>query len=111
MKFSALVFTVSMMALVGCASPVESYCAAQEECGGDDGKSQAQCAADGQKQVDDARADPDCVTLADSYEAMLACQGSLSCEEFALDAKASPCRAQIEAFTGALINNLGCAFN
>ena len=95
---------------VGCASPVQSYCARASECGDLGDRSEAQCAADEQKQVDDARADPDCVTLADAFEEMRACQGGLSCEELSLDTKSSPCRKEIEGFTGALLNNLGCAF-
>lgn len=99
-----------LMLLGACASPVEAYCAAASECGQRKNETEQQCVANEQAKVDKVNARPECATLVDAYEAMLDCQGSLSCEELSLETKASPCKAQIESYSGALLNNLGCVF-
>lgn len=110
MTYGRFVVAVFLMMLGACASPVESYCATAAECGQGGNETEQQCAANRQAKVDEASAKPECATLVDAYEAMLDCQASLSCEEFSLESKLSPCKAQMESFSGALFNNLGCVF-
>lgn len=110
-KTLRLLFVAVLLALGACASPVEAYCAAQAACDRLGNKSEAQCAADRQKMVDDARKKPKCESLADAYERMLACESALSCTELKLSTNESACKQEIEAFAGSAIHNLGCAFN
>lgn len=109
---SLVVRALSLVLLLtaACSSPAQSWCANRSECGDLGNKSEDQCAADTQKSIDDAYTEPECERFAVKYEDMLACTGSLSCEEFSLDVKNSPCRAEIEDYNGALISNLGCLF-
>lgn len=104
------VLIVALFTLGACASPVQSYCAAQEACDGLGNRSEAQCSADQQKMVDDARKKPECETLADAYERMRACEGSLSCAELKLSTNESPCKQDIEAFSGSALHNWTCVF-
>lgn len=103
------IIVLALFSLAACVSPAQSYCATQDECGKLGRKSEAQCAADEQKRVDDTREKPECQSVADAYEDLMACRGALSCDELKLTGDESLCKKEGEALLGAGLSNLGCA--
>lgn len=108
----ALILSVVFLGFIttACGSASEAFCENQQQCGRGGKQSEAQCVANEQKRIDDMRAKPGCESVADSYELMLGCQGSLSCQDLSLEPKSSPCRREIESFTGSTLVNVGCYF-